>query len=167
MTSISNFGWFLGETDFGTNFVHLAILKNSDMTSISNFGWFLGETDYGTNFVHLAILKKFDMTSISNFGWFLGETFFGTNFVHLAILKNSDMTGTSNLGWFLGGNFFWDKFCAFGYFHRRPTKVETTGATFYYETLVSRLFETFFDFETKKQVVPWHQWHHTVWRHWK
>ena len=51
-----DFGWFLGETDFGTNFVHLAILENSDMTSISNFGWFLGETDFGTNFVHLAIL---------------------------------------------------------------------------------------------------------------
>ena len=29
----------MGETDFGTNFVHLTILKNSDMTSISNFGF--------------------------------------------------------------------------------------------------------------------------------
>ena len=28
-------------------------------------------------------------------------------------------------------------------------------------------FETFLDFETKKQVVPWHQWHHLVRRHWK
>ena len=35
-----------------------------------------------------------------------------------------------------------------------------------YETLISRLFETFLVFETKKQVVPWHQWHHLVWRHW-
>ena len=26
-------------------------------------------------------------------------------------------------------------------------------------------FETFLDFETKKQVVPWHQWHHPVRRH--
>ena len=38
----------------------------------------------------------------------------------------------------------------------RPTKVETTGATLNYETLISRLFETFLDFETKKQVVPRH-----------
>ena len=38
------------ETHFQTNFVHLAILKNSDMTSISNFGWFLGETQFHTNF---------------------------------------------------------------------------------------------------------------------
>ena len=41
-----------------------------------------------------------------------------------------------------------------------------SGATQDYETLISRLFETFFDFETKKQVVPWHQWHHLVRRHW-
>ena len=26
-------------------------------------------------------------------------------------------------------------------------------------------FETFLDFETKQQVVPWHQWHHLVPRH--
>ena len=38
----------------------------------------------------------------------------------------------------------------------RPTKVETTGATLNYETLISRLFETFLDFETKKHVVPRH-----------
>ena len=38
----------------------------------------------------------------------------------------------------------------------RPMKVETTGATLNYETLISRLFETFLDFETKKQVVPRH-----------
>ena len=38
----------------------------------------------------------------------------------------------------------------------RPTKVETTGATLNYETLISRLFETFLDFETKNQVVPRH-----------
>ena len=48
------------------------------------------------------------------------------------------------------------------YYHWRRTKVETTGATQDYETLISRLFETFFDFETKKQVLPWHQWHHLV-----
>ena len=42
------------------------------------------------------------------------------------------------------------------YNHWRPTKVETTGATLNYETLISRLFETFLDFETKKQVVPRH-----------
>ena len=42
------------------------------------------------------------------------------------------------------------------YRHWRPTKVETTGATLNYETLISRLFETFLDFETKKQVVPRH-----------
>ena len=47
------------------------------------------------------------------------------------------------------------------YNHWRRTKVETTGATQDYETF----FETFLDFETKKQVVPWHQWHHLVWRH--
>ena len=40
--------------------------------------------------------------------------------------------------------------------HWRPTKVETTGALPDYETLISRLFETFFDFETKSQVVPRH-----------
>ena len=40
--------------------------------------------------------------------------------------------------------------------HWRRTKVETTGATQYYETLISRLFETFLDFKTKKQVVPRH-----------
>ena len=40
--------------------------------------------------------------------------------------------------------------------HWRPTKVETTGATLNFETLISRLFETFLDFETKKQVVPRH-----------
>ena len=39
MYIISNFGWFWEETQFHTNFVHLADLKNSDMTSISNFGW--------------------------------------------------------------------------------------------------------------------------------
>ena len=50
--------------------------------------------------------------------------------------------------------------------HWRWTKVETTGATQDYKTLISRLFETFLDFETKKQVVPWHQWHHLVRRHW-
>ena len=50
--------------------------------------------------------------------------------------------------------------------HWRRTKVETTGATQDYETLISRLFETFLYFETKKQVVPWHQWHHLVRRHW-
>ena len=49
--------------------------------------------------------------------------------------------------------------------HWRQTKVETTGATQDYETLISRLFETFLYFETKKQVVPWHQWHHLVRRH--
>ena len=49
--------------------------------------------------------------------------------------------------------------------HWRRTKVETTGAIQDYETLISRLFETFFDFETKKQVVLWHQWHHLVRRH--
>ena len=38
----------------------------------------------------------------------------------------------------------------------RQTKVETTGATLIYKTLISRLFETFLDFETKKQVVPRH-----------
>ena len=65
MTSISNFGWFWEETQFRTNFVHLAILKKSDMTSISNFGWFWEETQFRTNFVHLAILKKSDMTSMS------------------------------------------------------------------------------------------------------
>ena len=42
------------------------------------------------------------------------------------------------------------------YFHWRPTKVETTGATLNYETLISRLFKTFLDSETKKQVVPRH-----------
>ena len=42
------------------------------------------------------------------------------------------------------------------YYHWRPTKVETTGATLNYKTLISRLFETFLDFETKKQVVPRH-----------
>ena len=51
------------------------------------------------------------------------------------------------------------------HFHWRRTKVETTGATQDYETLISRLFETFLYFETKKQVVPWHQWHHLVRRH--
>ena len=40
--------------------------------------------------------------------------------------------------------------------HWRRTKVETTGATQDYETLISRLFETFLDFETKNQVVPRH-----------
>ena len=35
-------------------------------------------------------------------------------------------------------------------------KVETTDATQDYETLIWRLFETFLDFETKKQVVPRH-----------
>ena len=35
-------------------------------------------------------------------------------------------------------------------------KVETTGATLNYETLISRLLETFLDLETKKQVVPGH-----------
>ena len=40
--------------------------------------------------------------------------------------------------------------------HWRPTKVETTGALRDYETLISRLFETFIDFETKNQVVPRH-----------
>ena len=49
--------------------------------------------------------------------------------------------------------------------HWRRTKVETTGATQDYETLFSRIFETFLDFKTKKQVVPWHQWHHLVRRH--
>ena len=44
-------------------------------------------------------------------------------------------------------------------------KVEITGATQDYETLISRLFQTFLYFETKKQVVPWHQWHHLVRRH--
>ena len=38
----------------------------------------------------------------------------------------------------------------------RPTKVETTGATLNYETLILRIFETFLDFETEKQVVPRH-----------
>ena len=38
----------------------------------------------------------------------------------------------------------------------RPTKVETTGTTLNYETLILRLFETFLDFKTKKQVVPRH-----------
>ena len=42
------------------------------------------------------------------------------------------------------------------YIQWRPTKVETTGATLNYQTLISRLFETFLDFETKKQVVPRH-----------
>ena len=38
--------------------------------------------------------------------------------------------------------------------HWRRMKVETTGATQDYKTLISRLFETFLDFETKKQVAP-------------
>ena len=59
------FRMILGGNFFGTNFVHLAILKNSDMTSISNFGWFWEETHFQTNFVHLAILKNSDMTSMS------------------------------------------------------------------------------------------------------
>ena len=42
------------------------------------------------------------------------------------------------------------------YRHWRRTKVVTTGATQDYETLISRLFETFLDFETKKHVVPRH-----------
>ena len=54
----------------------------------------------------------------------------------------------------------------YAYIHWRQTKVETTGATQDYKTLISRLFETFLDFETKKQVVPWHQWHYLVRRHW-
>ena len=49
--------------------------------------------------------------------------------------------------------------------HWRRTKVETTGATQDFKTLISRLFKTFLYFETKKQVVPWHQWHHLVRRH--
>ena len=51
------------------------------------------------------------------------------------------------------------------YIHWRRTKVETTGATQDYETLILRLFETILDFETKKQVVPWHQWYHLVRSH--
>ena len=49
-----------------------------------------------------------------------------------------------------------DKRVNYGRLHWRPTKVETTGATLNYETLISRLFETFLDFETKNQVVPRH-----------
>ena len=49
-----------------------------------------------------------------------------------------------------------DKRVNYGRLHWRPTKVETTGATLNYETLILRLFETFLDFETKKQVVPRH-----------
>ena len=52
------------------------------------------------------------------------------------------------------------------YKYWRRTKVETTGATQDYETLISRLFETFLDFETNKQVVPWHHWRHLVWHYW-
>ena len=59
-------------------------------------------------------------------------------------------------------SFFWKGHL---YSHWRRTKVETTGATQDYETLISRLFETFLYFEIKKQVVPWHQWHHLVRRH--
>ena len=34
--------------------------------------------------------------------------------------------------------------------------IETTGALQNYETLISKLFETFLDFETTNQVVPRH-----------
>ena len=37
------------------------------------------------------------------------------------------------------------------YNHWRRTKVETTGATRDYKTLISRLFETFLDFKTKNK----------------
>ena len=42
------------------------------------------------------------------------------------------------------------------YIHWRPTKVETTGATWDYETLILRLLVTFLYFETKKVVVQVH-----------
>ena len=47
----------------------------------------------------------------------------------------------------------------FYYFHWCQTKVETTGATQDYKTLISRLFETFLDFGTKKSSAK------ARWRH--